>query len=46
MIIFGSRSEDSTMAVAVTNIVPQTAVSGVDADRARLGDLEVFRREF
>ena len=33
------------MAVAVTNIVPQTAVSGVDTDLARLGDLEAFRRE-
>lgn len=34
------------MAVAVTDSVTQMAVSGVDSDRARLGDLEVFRREF
>ena len=34
------------MAVAVTDSMAQTAVSGVEADQTRLGDLEVFRREF
>lgn len=34
------------MAVAVSSIVPQATASGVEAAPARLGDLEVFRREF